>query len=268
MKKKIYVLILGPILTLLSCGQNSFEKEINGKWYGLENDGFTRMYFHPDSLIFMEGNTQTVKWTADESKIEFDYIAQWPYQTFEKDSTKTMFMEYFLSKNNNTLSFNKINDSTIDRNFNLLRAENYFDFLSKKSGVKFTLPNDTKVERIGLSSEYGLKIFIGTINNKSAIVSEYGNGLDSIKNDIIKFKQNLNPLDEHHQLKLESDIHLRVFADKSISDEDIQKLIQRITQSDLKKVFRIYETNNYYNFETLAGKEIKTIANKTSYEKP
>ena len=222
------------------------------------------MYFYQDSLIFMEGDTQTVKWTADESKIEFDYVEQWPYQTLVKDSTKTMFIEYFLSKNNNTLSFNNINDSTIDGNFKLIRAKNYFDFLSKQSGVKFTLPNAIKVERVGLYSKYGMKIFIGTINNKIVTISEYGNGLDSIKTDIIRFKQNLNPLDEYHQRKLDSEIHFRVFADKSISDQKIEKLIQKINKSYVKKVFRIYETDNYYNFETLAGKPIKTIANNAN----
>jgi hypothetical protein len=252
-----------PVLTLLSCGQNSFEKELNGMWYGMENDGFTRFYFYPDSLIFMEGNTQTVQWTANESKIEFDYVEQWPYQTFVKDTTTTVLLEYFLSDNNNTLSFIKVKDSTIGRNFNLIRADNYFDFLSVTNGVPFKLPYDNKIERIKLEGRYGLKIFIGNTNRKTTIVSEFGNGMDSINIDVIKFKRNLQPLDKYHQKKLESEIHFRVFADKSISDEEIEKLIQEITKSEVKKVFRMYETDNYYNFETLAGKQIKTIANKT-----
>ncbi|WP_324026836.1 hypothetical protein QSV08_04120 [Maribacter sp. BPC-D8] len=254
-------MILLPALALLSCGQNSFEKKLNGKWYGRENDGFTRFYFYPDSLISMEWNTQNVKWTANESKIEFDYIEQWPYQTFIKDTT-AMILEYALSDNNNTLSFIKVKDSNMGRNFNLIRADNYFEFLSKISGVPFKLPYDNKIQRIKLEGSYGLKFFIENTNGKTTIVSEFGNGMDYINKDVINFKRNLQPLDRYHQRKLESEIHFRIFADKSISDEEIEKLIQKIPESEVKKVFRIYESENYYNFETLAGKPIKTIANK------
>jgi len=255
-------------LTLLSCGQNSFEKKLNGKWFGVENDGLTRFYFYPDSLVYMELNTQTVQWTANETEIKFDLTQQWPYQTTVNDTT-SMLIEYFLSNKSKTITFTEVNNSIIGRNFELIRAEDFFDFLSLKSGVSFKLPHDNKIDRIELEERHGLKIFIGNTSKvKPTIISEFGNGMDSINSDIIKFKQNLQPLDGYHKRKLESEFHFRVFADKSISDEEIENLIPEITKSEVKKVFRIYETQNYYNFETLAGKQIKTIANNASYEKP
>ncbi|WP_435315229.1 hypothetical protein [Cellulophaga fucicola] len=241
-------------MNLISCGQNSFEKELNGKWFSPENNGFTRFYFYQDSLLLIEDNVLNAKWTANESKIEFDYIAQISSQVSEKDSTKKI-LHYTLSKKNNLLSF-KIKDSLKERNFNLVRAQNYFDFLSKTNNVVFKLPTDSLAQHISLNHQYGFKVFIGTDNGKTIIVSEFGNGIDSIKNDIIKFKQNLKPLDQFHQQKMESEIHFRMFADKSISDKKIEGILQKITQSDIKQAYRIYNSKNFYNFETLLGKRL------------
>ena len=255
MKNPIYIIISLAVFCLVSCGQNSYEKKLIGKWYGLENDGFTRLYFYPDSLIFIEGNVQNVKWTANESKIQFDLVNRLPYENSKNDTIR-MNLDYVLSDGQNGL---EIKDSTGDKNFSLIRADNYFAYLSKKNNIPFMLPNENNIQPIPLYDKYGLKLFIG--NSKTGVISEFGNDLGSINADIKNFKQNLQPLNEHHQRKLDSEFHLRIFADKSITDKQIEKEIEVLTASEIIHVYRIYKSDNYYNFENLKGKRIKTIAN-------
>ena len=71
MKQAQHIIIFLAITLLFTCGQNSYEKELNGTWYGIDNDGYTRMHFYPDSLVFSEEFTESVEWKASKDKIEF-----------------------------------------------------------------------------------------------------------------------------------------------------------------------------------------------------
>jgi hypothetical protein len=258
LKKKIYILVLLPAFALLSCGQNSFEKELNGKWYALENDGLTRFFFYPDSLILTELGSQNIKWKANKSIVEFDYNLRFVDSSGNK--LKKYKMEYVLSKSKDTLLY-KIKDSTEERSFNLIRAENYLNYLCKKTKIDFELPNDNLVEHIELDERYGFKIFIGTKNKVIETKTEFGNGLDSIKTDLQKFRHKINPQGQYEESKMYHESHFRIFADKSISDEKLKSNIHKLTESKIKKVFRIYKSEEYENLVYLRGERIKTIAN-------
>jgi hypothetical protein len=234
----------------MSCKQNSFEKNLNGKWYALENDAVTRFYFYPDSLVLMELNIQKLSWTANDTKIEFNYVEDWPYNSSENDTIKRV-LNYFLSKNGSELLL-KLKDSASNQRFQMIKAESYFDFLSKKNGVPFNLPKDNNSDYITLDNRYGLKFFARTTNKKTLITSEYGNELDSITNDFTNFKQTLNPTIGSNDQKLTSEIHFKVFADRSVSDEEIEKLFRKAGIH--KKVYRIYESDSYFNYMNLKGK--------------
>lgn len=241
-------------MTIISCGQNSFEKELNGKWYGLENDGFTRMFFYPDSLIIIELGSQNVQWTANKSKIEFDY------KMLLDSIPNTLKTDYILSKKKDTL-FCTLIDSTEKKSFNLIRADNYLNFLNKKSGVDFELPSNNKIEYFDLDGNYGFKIFVGNKNGILNVITEYGNGLDSIETDILKFKQKINPQGTYEESKLYHESHFRIFADKSISDEKLKSHIKQLTRNKINRVFRIYQSVEHRNLGYLRGERIKTIAN-------
>lgn len=257
MKKNIYIAFITSFL-LISCRQNSFEKDLNGKWYGLENDGFTRMFFYPDSLIITELGSQNVKWNANKSIIEYDYNLRFADSSGNK--LKKHKTDYVLSKTKDTL-FCTIKDSTEERNFNLIKADNYLNYLSKKSEINFELPNNNQVEHFDLDSNYGFKIFIGKKNNGIQIKTQFGNGLDSIKTDILKFNQKFNPQEGFEKDILYNNSHFRIFADKSILDEIILKNIQKLNESKIKKVFRIYKSEEYENLGYLRGVQMKTITN-------
>lgn len=59
-------------ILFFSCGQNSAEKNLNGKWYEIENE-YATWEFYPDSLIVGTEDKDKVEWRATVSKIEFDY---------------------------------------------------------------------------------------------------------------------------------------------------------------------------------------------------
>lgn len=248
--KNIYAIVFIASFLLISCGQNSFEKDLNGKWYGLENDGFTRFFFYPDSLIITElGSPQSVSWIADKYSIEFDY------HMLLDSVANTVKIDYILSKTKDTL-FCKYVDSAGERSFGLLKAQNYLDFLRKKSGIDFKLPNNNQTEHIELDGNYGFKIFVGTKNGVLNSITEYGNGLDSLEMDMLKFKQKINPQGEYEENKLYYESHFRIFADKSISDEKLTSHIQKLKKSDISSVFRIYQSKEFRNLGYLRGKLI------------
>ncbi|MCL5247471.1 hypothetical protein M4I21_16745 [Cellulophaga sp. 20_2_10] len=257
MKNKIHILIFIAVLTVMSCSQNSYEKELNGKWYGLENDGYTRFFFYPDSLIITELGSQNVQWTANNATIEYNYNLRFGPSA---NSIKKFKTAYILSKSKDTL-FCKIKDSTEEISFSLMRADNYLNFLSKKNEVDFELPSNTKIEHFDLDGNYGFKIFIGTKNGTLKIMTEYGNGLDSIQSDILKFKQNINPQEEYEKRILNYKIHFRVFADKSISNEKLNSYIQELDGGEINRVYRIYKSEEYENLRYLRGERINTNAN-------
>ncbi len=112
-----------------------------------------------------------------------------------------------------------------------------------------------------IDGDYGFKIFAGNKNGSVTIVTEFGNGLDSLEKDIFKFKQKINPQDKYHEEKLKYESHFRIFADKSISDEILKENIQKLTESEINQVFRVYKSEEYENLGYLKGERIKTIAN-------
>lgn len=244
-------------LVLLSCGQNSFERDLNGKWYSMENDGYTRMEFYPDSLIFTEIYPQNVEWNANDSIFEFDFTYKHPY-TINK--TEKLISYYRFSKSKDTL-FCEVPVAVGINKFTFIKAENYIKYLSKKNGIEFNLPLNLQIEHIELEPEYGLKIFIKQDNKGLNGITEFGHPLDSLKTDLIEFKKNIKPVNKSHLDKLKHEIHFRVFADKSISNEKISSFLQKINNTGIDKAYRIYESKEYDNLGYLRGKRIKTIAN-------
>jgi len=260
--KKTFLPYLLCTFILSSCGQNLHEKELNGKWYCVENDGTTKMEFYPDSLIFTEIYSQNVEWKANDSIFEFDFTYQHPYT---KNETRKIINYYRLSKDKDSL-FCEVPVAIGANNFTFIRAKNYMEYLSKKSGIEFNLPIDLQIEHIELEPEYGLKIFIKQNNSGLNGITEFGHPLDSLKTDLIEFKKNIKPVNELHVDKLKHESHFRVFADKSISSEKIATFLKEINDTGIDKVYRIYESKEHDNLGYLRGERIKTIAN-TGYNK-
>ena len=122
MKKLLYIPILLTFILIFSCGQNSAEKKLNGKWYEIENE-YATWEFYSDSLIVGTEDKDKVEWRATDSKIEIDY------PTFYWDSLgkivnviDKIVIDYKLSRNIDTL-----NGILTNRNgkheFGLIRTE-------------------------------------------------------------------------------------------------------------------------------------------------
>ena len=278
LKRHIYIFAIIAELILISCGQNSYEEELNGKWYEIKNDGITRLNFKSDSLIITDLRTQTVEWSADESKIEFDYNLMFPDSLGKK--IKKTILEYNLSSTKDTL-FARIIDTQKELQFNLIRANNYIDYLNKKSGIKFELPKDDESKHINLDGNYGLKIFMGYSNNKIIGKTEFSDDLNNLESDIITFKDSLITGRPDLDVRNDFRFHLRVFADKKISDSIITRNLPMTIKSGIFKtydfprppndtvpirIYRIYKSVEKEDLGFLKGRKIKTIAN-TVYKK-
>ena len=247
-------------MAAFSCGQNVHERELNGKWYSLKYDGHSRMYFYPDSLILTELYSQKVYWKANDSTYEFDFKFEYPYI---KDTMERLIFNYRLSETKDTLVC-KVPDSNGIRNFEFIRAENYIDYLSKKYGLKLNLPIDLQVEHAKLDSDYGFKIFVKQINDSLIGLTEFGNSIDFLISDLKDFKQKFKQTDQFRLDKLKNEIHFRVFADRTISDEQISDFLQKTNGTKVRKAYRIYTSEEYPNLGYMRGKAIKTIANTVS----
>ena len=270
MKKHCSILIFIISMMLISCGRNEHEKKLYGKWYELESDVVTLLDFNLDSLRVTDSRTQSVSWKANQSKIKFDY------NTLE-DGLQRTILEYNLSTTKDTL-FTKFIDPQKEQEFNLIRADNYIDYLNKKSGLKFNLPKNDFSEYIEFDSQYGLKIFIG-YSGKNDIIkkTQFSNDLTKLKDDIKKVKNNLITGRPETDLAIDYRFHFRVFADGNISDSIITKSLAIIIKSDLFKIYdyprppndtlpikiyRIYQTKEENDLDLLKGIKLKTIANK------
>tara|TARA_R110002096_G_scaffold435705_1_gene662205 strand:- start:23 stop:877 length:855 start_codon:yes stop_codon:yes gene_type:complete len=280
LKKSHYISNFLILILIFSCGQNSSEKKLNGKWYGIENNGFTRMHFYPDSLVFTEEFTESVEWNATESQIDFSL----PNNYFYLDSSKNFTTYYKFSKNQDTLICTIKNDYG-ENELNFLKAENYIEYLNKKHKVEFRLPKDDSVEFIELDNIYGLKVFIGKSNNSIIGKTELSNDLKNLESDIKIFKDSIRPYEQNqietHEMFLDRRFHIRVFADKSIPDSTITKSLKTtiyLKNSEADKhlperfrgekrdtlpirIFRIFDSKEEINLWKIKGKEIKTIAN-------
>lgn len=275
--KKLIIFCL--TLFLLSCGQNSSEKDLNGKWYGIENDGYTKMHFYPDSLVYEEEYKESVEWKASKNKIEFSLPSNlW------LDSIKDLTVAYKLSNNKDTLNgtfitaYHEIKGS-------LLRADNYIEFLNKRYEINFSLPKSDTVKLIETDKIYGMKIFMGISDDKIIAKTELSENLNNLENDILKFKDSIRPYEEYqietHEWMLDERFHLRVFADKKIADSTITKYLKAtIYYKDLEtakhlpkeskkvvrdtlpiNIFRIFKGKEEVERWNIKGREIKTIAN-------
>ena len=297
LKKSVYISNFLLILLAFSCGQNSSEKELNGNWRAIESE-FSTWHFYPDSLVlkFPGESDEKTNWSADKSQIEFELPnLYWELSETPEDSINRVFINYELSENRDSL-FGTLKNNWGVHKFSLLKTENYIQYLNRKFGIEFTLPKDSSAKDLdrnlfnknpnsyNLYPIYGMRIFMGISNNKIIGKTEISENLTNLELDIKKFKDSIKPNEQHqidtHEMFLDRRFHMRVFADKKISDWVITnhlKAIIHLKNSELDKhyperfrgqerdtlqirIYRIFESKNE-NIRNLKGKEIKTIAN-------
>ena len=229
--KLIYIFLI--LIGLFSCNQNSSEKELNGTWYGIEKDSPV-LVFRPDTLaLFFVPNPQNVLWKANNRIIEFEYF---PINSKE---IKKAEIKYQIKNDTLTTLFNGENGI-------YLKANSYVDFLNKKSNIKFLLPKNSKLKTLKNSRENGLRIFVGKRQGKIISKTEFSDNLNNLNHDIQKFNSSF-----HNSNDIKMRFHYRVFADKNISQTEMEKVYQILRKSEIKKILRIYEAEKFetWNYE-------------------
>ncbi len=285
LKKPIYILNLLTILLAFSCGQNSSEKKLNGNWYEIENE-YSTWHFHQDSLVFKLAGIkeEKVEWRANKSEIEFEHPTfYWNSLGKPIDTINKVLINYELSDYKDSL-FGTLKNNYGIHEFSLLKTKSYIEYLNRKFGIEFTLPKSDLTESINVDPIYGMKIFMGISNNEVIGKTEISENINNLEFDIKRFKDSIKPYEQHqigtHEMFLDRRFHMRIFADKNISDSIITNNLEAIIalkNSELDKhypenlrgqkrdtlpikIYRIFENENI-NPRNLKGKEIKTNAN-------
>jgi len=285
LKKTISLLGFFIISLLFSCGQNSYEKELNGTWYEVENEYYT-WNFLPDSLI-IEGDTkERVKWKATKSNIHIKAPLFYTDSLGKsKDTIDPILMKYQLSKKKDSL-YGTLQNIYGTFPIALLKADNYIDYLNKKYGIEFSISQDNSAELIDTDNIYGLKVFFGRSNTNEIIGrTALSKDLTDLEADIKNFKDSIKPYEEYqiktHELYLERRFHLRVFADKTIPDSTITKYLKatipikntKVDTTYLPKkfqpvkgdtvpirIYRIFKNKEELSPWEIGGKKIQTRA--------
>ena len=231
-------LLLSILISFLSCNRN--EKKLYGKWYGIEKY-YPFMIFKKDTLAiqFYGENLEKVIWNADDKIIEFDYPIYYSDTLWTKMSVKYKKIKYKYEIRNDTLKCDYKGNL-----FNLIKANNYTEYLSKKHQVKFQLPENNKLKRFRGFDEYGLNIFVGKWNDEIVYRTEYSDNLDNLKKDFEKLQKRflfVNPIR----------LHYRVFADKNIPQSILKNVYLKLRKTEVKKIYRIYKRkkNHGYRYE-------------------
>jgi len=297
LKKIVFISNFLLILLAFSCGQNSSEKELNGEWREIESE-LSTWHFYADSLVlkFPGEPDEKTNWSSNKSQIKFELPTfYWDSLGKPKDTINRILIKYELSAKKDSL-FGTLKNNYGTHQFSMLRTNKNSKFLNKKFGIEFTLPKDNLAKKLdrniynldpksyNLYPNYGMRIFMGISNNKVIGKTEISENLSNLASDIKKFKDRIKPYNQHqldtHEMFLEKRFHMRVFADKKISDSTITnhlKAIIILKKSERDKhyperlrgqeldtlpirIYRIFESGNE-NLRNLKGKEIKTIAN-------
>jgi len=266
---------------VLSCGQNSSEKELIGNWREIENEHST-WHFYPDSLVLkLTGEPdEKTDWKANKSQIEFEI------ETFDQNSTgkfidtiNKILIDYQLSDKKDSL-FGTLKNNYGVHKFSMLKTEDYIEYLNRKFGIEFTLPKDDSNELKKIDPVYGMKIFMNLKNDNIVAKTELSNSLNTIETDIKEFKKKLESYFGTYDLRTER-FYLNVYADKKIPDSIITANLAVTVKSNFFlnnkydaipiprpprdtlpiKIFRIYDSEQKQNIGLRKAKEIKTIAN-------
>lgn len=274
-----------------SCGQNSSEKQLSGNWREIENE-YSTWHFYPDDLVlkipsYPNGIYDRTEWSANKSKIEFE-LREFGIDSLGNkiDTINKVLINYKLSDKKDSL-FGTLKNNYGEYKFSLLKTKSYIEYLKKKFGFDFTLPKDSSGIYLGqmyhstiggkkLHPNYGLKIFMGSSNDKIVARTELSENLNNLEHDIKRFKDSTRPLSEYipgeNEMYSDERFHLRIFADKSIPDSIITNKL-KVTIADKKselnnhypdtlpiRIYRILKTKGI-DPRNIKGKEIKTIAN-------
>lgn len=268
------------VTLLLSCGQNSSEKQLNGRWYEIQHSGNTKWEFYSDSLNITIEDKDKVEWSATKSKIEFDYPTfYWDSLGIPRNIIDKVTINYKLSDNKDSL-YGIYHNMYGEFPVSLLKAKDYIEFLTKRYNIDFSLPDDDTVEEMALSKFHGLNVFMGYSGNNIVGKTELSNDLNHFKSDILTFKDSIHPdgrqelmYDKYHDFRF----HIRVLADKKIPDSIITQFLSVTIESDAAKrnelvpipphrdtlpikIYRMYRAKEEPDFGFLRGRKIKTNA--------
>ncbi len=266
--KKIILLLLS--FSILSC-TNKEQKKLNGNWYNLNKKYTNKFKFKNDSLIIIDIDVHKAKYKIVNNYIEFDYKPRF-------EDVKTIQLNYQLNKNRDTLVVQSKKDSIPKNRF--LKAKNYLDFLFKKNNVIIDLKTNQSADYVPLGSIV-INIYIENIDGVFKGKTEFSENLESLDDDLEKievvFNEHLNrsyynysseilrlskrsttlKIDNFKERWMKDYFQFQIFADKSVPQNEVDKIISIIKENYEFRIYQIYFTpeNTYAPINDLKGIE-------------
>jgi len=236
MKQNLFYILI--ICLLHSCNSDNYKTELLGNWYFYDKPESAKhlneFRIYSDSIVInsIMGKT-TAMWKATNSQIILYNLKGYP-----RDSKLTY--EYKL-KSNDLLDL-KIYRDTIIEFKDIVKARNAMEFLQKSISLKIDLPNENReLLEIG-NSRNNFIIYAGYHANKLEFKTDYSSTLGNLEEDISKFKNDLKGIPFEAA-------RFVIVADKNIPKTKMDSLINKLDQSSIKRIFRVF-TNKNYEYES------------------
>jgi hypothetical protein len=258
--KKIHkITIIITTILLIGCN-NKYEKKLIGTWFSLQEN--EKLQFDTDSL-FVNDISKIGTWNADKNSINYNW------SLYPQDSIKKTTLKYKLNSFDSLVLNSKNNKN---EKYTFLKSDNFLNFLFKKNNIHINLEKNSKAKfQDKTENKYSIKIFAGYNNDSIIVKSEYSKNLENLEYDLRKILEDVNPyftneynnFNESFKEKINFNrwikikIHYLLFIDKSIPNNLIENIVEKLRKSEIKNIYRAYmtEESKYIDFYNI--KEIK-----------
>ncbi len=230
-------------ITIFSCQNysNDVQKDVLlGNWSTVLSGNQNQLTFYKDSIIFNEfGLSYIGKWEIDSTRIYLN-----PIKDSKKIPLKSMVLDYQLNKTNDTLHIKNQKDSLFRYPF--LKIQNKFDYLEKINGFNIELEEKPNLIQTGHFG-HDINVYVGYKNSKIIVKTDRFNNLYKINTEA----NELFFLDEGIDT---SQVNYNLIIDKRIPKSKVDSIKNILTNTVIKKFFRIY-TNKYIDYRKTDWKE-------------
>jgi len=238
---KTLIQTLSVIFILQSCSKKNIDNDLLGNWSSTKSANIVDLQFFKDSLIQNAWERTTkFSWTSNGSKIYYTQLTN-----LEPELETNFILEYKLNAQKDTLYVKKETDFSFTNQF--LKITNGFQYLKKNVNLDFDLPKKQNGLISSGDKEFDFNIYAGFQNGKLVAKTDRYINLDGIQSEIYDLIFSIKEQDKEQ-------IKYLLFADKGISEKEIDSIKKLLKKTTIKKIFRVY-TNDQVDYEKTGWKD-------------
>lgn len=224
------ILIVLVLFSLFNCKTNKYENRLIGDWYD-EDNPVNILEFTTDSL-WMRLYYHTVHtWNADKTNIYTDNP--------NNSDIFNIDFQYSLSKKNDTLFLTSIKDTT-NSVYKFIRIMDKYKYYNLAMGLNIDLPK-TDTVLLPINSNYKIPHLIVNSNSGKLIMKRNDRrllSLEQISHYVSFLRIRLN------EDEFENKFVFNLYADKSVSKEQMDSIKHELKNVGVKRFFRIYRNDS------------------------